>query len=280
MVIKGGIVIGLGEVGSSWYKVLKESGKLDVAGIDNAKGNLEARANVLWGVGRAIVPKERGSVLHACIPYFSGGKFEKIISSYVEEYHPELVIVNTSCKVGSTRRLYEVTGVPMVHIPVRGVHPNIDKGIKTFENAIGPIDEASARLAEKYLDMLHIKHVTFNSPEESELAKLLDTTYYGWNILFSKAMGVFCEELGLNFDNVYTSFNKSYNAGYTKLGKPNVVRPVLVPPQRFNRTIGIHDNKMNGHCIRANLDILDSMKLPDIVRKFVKAAIELDEHQI
>jgi UDP-N-acetyl-D-mannosaminuronate dehydrogenase len=280
MVIKKGMVIGLGEVGYSWFKVLGKKGKLDVIGIDNDKGNLEKRANVLWRVGRAIVQKERGSVLHACIPYFSGGKFEKIISAYVKEYHPDLVIVNTSCKMGSTRKLYDAVKVPMVHIPVRGVHPHIDKGIKTFENAIGPIDEDSAKLAEDYLDTLGIKHVTFNSPEESELAKLLDTTYYGSNILFSKVVDVLCEALGLDFSNVYTNFNKSYNEGYEKLGKPNVRRPVLIPPQRFNRTLNLRDNKMNGHCIRTNLEILKTMDLPDIVRKFVDSTIELDEHEV
>jgi hypothetical protein len=285
MDIKKGVVIGLGEVGASWFKVLAKSGKLDVSGIDPVKGNLEQRANILSRIGSVLIPRESGSVLHACIPYFTSSYnamgFEKIISDYVKEYNPNLVVINTSVEMGSTRKLYDVIKVPTVHIPVRGVHPHIDKGIKTFENAIGPIDDVSARLAEKYLDTLKIRHVTFNNPEETESAKLFDTSYYGWNILFSKVIDVFCKKFGLDFDNVYKSFNKSYNDGYEKLGKPNVRRPVLIPPQRFNRTLGLSDDKMNGHCIRTNLEILNTMEdLPEIFKKFVKSAIELDEHEV
>jgi UDP-N-acetyl-D-mannosaminuronate dehydrogenase len=266
MGVKKGIIIGLGEVGSSWFKILSENGGFDVTGID-IKGNREKKAD----------KKEEGkSALHVCIPFFDGGKFEEIVSEQIRRYNPNLVIVNTSCRVGSTRNLYNLTKVPMVHIPVRGIHPNIDKGIRTFENAIGPIDGLSGKLAEDYLDFLGIGHETFNNPEETEMAKILDTSYYGWNILFAKQVFELCEELGLDFYNVYTSFNKSYNEGYEKLGKPNVRRPVLTPPQIFNREIGISDNKINGHCVRTNLEILKTMKMPKSVT-FVDYAIEMDE---
>jgi len=265
MSIKKGIIIGLGEVGSSWFKILSENDNLDVAGID-IKGNREKKIDK---------KKEGGTVLHACIPFVD--RFEKIISEYVGKYTPNLVIVNTSSGVGSTRKLHDIVKVPMVHIPVRGVHPNIDKGIRTFVNAIGPIDGHSGKLAEDYLDFLGIRHETFNSPEETEMAKVLDTSYYGWNILFAKQVFELCREYGLEFDNVYTSFNKSYNEGYTQLGKTNVIRPVLTPPQIFNGKIGIPNNRINGHCVRTNLEILKTMKMPKSVT-FVEHAIEMDEN--
>jgi len=267
MGIERGIIIGLGEVGSSWFKVLSEKDDLEVFGID-VRGNREKRANT---------KVEGGSVLHACIPFV--GNFEEVVSGYTREYNPDLVIVNTSCGIGSTRNIYNLTKVPTVHIPVRGVHPNIDKGIRTFENAIGPIDGLSGKLAEEYLDSLGIKHATFNSPEETEAAKLLDTSYYGWNILFAKQVFELCRKRGLNFDNVYTSFNRSYNEGYAKLGKQNVIRPVLIPPQKFNQQIGIPDTKINGHCVRTNWEILNAMSLPEPVLRFIRFAIELDDQQ-
>ena len=264
MDIKKGIVIGLGEVGSSWFKVISEKG-LHVKGID-VRGNKEEN--------KTEKGCEEGSVLHACIPYVD--KFEKIISEYIKRYTPNLVVVNTSCGVGSTRRLHDIVKVPMVHIPVRGVHPNIDKGIRTFVNAIGPMDGLSGKLAEEYLDLLGIRHETFNSPEETEMAKILDTSYYGWNILFAKQVLELCQEYGLEFENVYTRFNQSYNEGYTQLGKPNVIRPVLTPPQIFNKRIGIPNNRINGHCVRTNLEILKAMGMPGSVT-FVDHAIEMDE---
>jgi hypothetical protein len=267
MNIEKGVVVGLGEVGSSWFKVLSENSCLDLIGIDPVKGNRERRIDK---------NTEGEMVLHACIPYIEG--FEDVVSAYIKKYNPNLVIVNTSCEVGATREIYNYTKVPMVHIPVRGVHPNIDKGIKTFVNAIGPINDLSAKLTEDYLDSLGIVHETFRSPEESEMAKILDTSYYGWNILFAKQVFELCKAKGLDFENVYTKFNDSYNKGYTVLGKPNVIRPVLIPPQKFNRGIGISDSKMNGHCIRTNLNILKKMDLPKTIT-FVDHAIEMDEQE-
>ncbi len=265
MDIKTGIIIGLGEVGYSWFKILSENSNLNITGIDNAKGNLKKKADR---------EEEGKSVLHICIPFLD--KFEEIASEYITKYNPDLVINNTSCKVGSTRNLYNLVKVPMVHFPVRGVHPNIDKGIKTFVSAIGPVDKLSGKLAGEYLNELGIKYKTFNSPEETEMAKLLDTSYYGWNILFAKQVYELCKEKGLDFDNVYTRFNESYNEGYEQLGRREVVRPVLTPPQIFNKKIGIKDNKINGHCVRTNLEILKSMKMPKSIT-FVDHAIEMDE---
>jgi hypothetical protein len=264
MDVKEGIIVGLGEVGSSWFKVLSENSDLNITGID-IRGDKERKKD----------KKEEGkTVMHVCIPFLD--TFEEIASGYIKEYNPDLVIVNTSCKVGSTRNLYNLTKAPMVHTPVRGLHPNIDKGIKTFVNAIGPINELSGKLAEDYLDSLGIRHKTFNNPEETEMAKLLDTSYYGWNILFAKQVLYLCQEYGLDFENVYTEFNKTYNEGYMQLGKKDVSRPVLIPPQVFNRNLGVGDSRINGHCVRTNLEILKTMKRSERVR-FIDYAIELDD---
>ncbi|MBU1992062.1 hypothetical protein KKC67_03590, partial [Patescibacteria group bacterium] len=55
-----------------------------------------------------------------------------------------------------------------------------------------------------------------------------------------------CIQHNLDFEKVMTRFNETYNEGYTKLGKKNVVRPVLTPS---NGAIG-------GHCIVNNKNIL------------------------
>jgi hypothetical protein len=265
MKIKKGIIVGLGEVGSAWFKVLSDNNTLDITGIDSVKGNIRREADN-EGDGE--------TVLNICIPFIEG--FDKISADYIKEYHPSLVVVNTSCEVGLTRKVYDLTRVPMAHIPVRGVHPNIDRGIKTFVNAIGPVDKLSGKLAEEYLDFLGIKHETFNNPEETEMAKLLDTSYYGWNILFAKQVLELCNEYKLNFDNVYARFNQTYNEGYTQLNKKNVIRPVLIPPQIFNKRIGLKDNKINGHCVRTNLEILSGMKKSKNI-KFIDYAINMDD---
>ena len=81
----------------------------------------------------------------------------------------------------------------------------------------------------------------------TELLKILDTTYYGWNIVFAKEVKRICDKLNLGFNEVYTDANNSYNEGYKKLGKPNVVRPVLAPMP----------GKIGGHCIVSNCNLLE-----------------------
>jgi hypothetical protein len=64
-----------------------------------------------------------------------------------------------------------------------------------------------------------------------------------------------CGKLKLNFNDVYTIANKDYNNGYIKLGKSNVVCPVLkmIP------------GKIGGHCVVRNCDLLN-----DWITKIIK----------
>jgi hypothetical protein len=54
-----------------------------------------------------------------------------------------------------------------------------------------------------------------------------------------------CDNLNVDFEEAVTKWNKDYNESYMKLGKGNVVRPVLYPP-----------NKIGGHCVIPNAKIL------------------------
>jgi len=54
------------------------------------------------------------------------------------------------------------------------------------------------------------------------------------------------EKAGIDFEKTVTDFNKTYNQGYSKLGKKNVVRPVLYPP----------GEGIKGHCVVSNAEIL------------------------
>jgi len=100
-------------------------------------------------------------------------------------------------------------------------------------------------LYQEHLNSLGIKtHICKNS-KTTEYAKLLDTTYYGVCIAFHADVAQVCENEELEFDEVMTLFNQSYNDGYVELGKPNVVRPVLYATK-----------KIGGHCVVPNAKIL------------------------
>lgn len=214
------LIVGFGEVGKGLYEVLRKKYAVSVRDKDN---DVEGRFDVL----------------HVAFPW--SDTFVRAAKAYAKKYRPSLVIVHSTVPVGTTRKI----SPSAVHSPVRGVHPHLAKGIRTFVKYFGG---KNARKAAAIFERLGVRTEIVAKPETTELLKLLDTTYYGWNIVFAKEVAAICRRLNLDFDEVYTHPNRSYNEGYTKLGMPHVVRPVLknVP------------GKIGGHCVVPNAYLLES----------------------
>lgn len=190
-------------------------------------------------------------VLHVCLPYTK--KFENLVAFQVKKNNPKLIVVHSTVYPGTTANLFKKTKIPIVHSPVMGLHPNLSRDILHFKKVIGPIDKKSANLAKNHLEKVGIKTVLFRNSQESELAKLLDTAYYGWNIIFAKIVYNLCKEKKIDFNNAYTLFNKIYNQGYSK-SSPNVIRPIL----KYNK------GPIGGHCIIPNIHLLEKYKSTNI----------------
>ena len=185
-------------------------------------------------------------ILHVCIPW--SDNFVKIVKNEIKKINPKLVIVHSTVAPGTTKKI----GGNIVHSPVRGVHPSLYAGIETFVKYIGCDDRQAGEMAKKHLENLGIKTRIFSPSSATEVGKLLDTTYYGVCIAWHGEMKKICDKFGINFEEAVTEFNKTYNDGYAKLGKNNVIRPVLSYPK----------GGIGGHCIIPNAEIL---------KKFVKS---------
>ncbi len=183
-------------------------------------------------------------VLHVCLPY--SNKFERFVTDQVKKNKPKLIIIHSTVKPGTTESIFKKSKIPTVHSPVMGTHPNLVKDILRFKKIIGPTSKESAKIATFHFKSVGIKTELFNSSIESETAKLLDTSYYGWNIVFAKLAWELCQKSNVDFNNVYTHFNKIYNSGYSK-SKPNVIRPILK----------YQPGPIGGHCVIPNLELLE-----------------------
>lgn len=158
-----------------------------------------------------------------------------------------IVVIHSTVAPGTTRTLQNAfPNLVVLHSPVRGVHPNLYEGLRTFEKYIGHCDKPHA--ASEYATHLSTLGVApfMCIAEESELAKLFSTTYYAKIIKYHTDVARVVEKNGLNFYNVMTHWNKGYNAGYRELNMPHVVRPTLTP---MVGTFG-------GHCLGPNANIL------------------------
>lgn len=212
-------ILGYGEIGKSLAKFYKNP---KIKDLDRNDG--------LEGV----------EILNICIPF--SDKFVDIVKKEIKAINPKLTIIHSTVAPGTTKKI----GGMVVHSPCRGVHPYLYEGLKTFVKYIGADDKKAGEMAKKHLESLGIKTKLVYPSKTSELAKLFCTSYYGVCIAWHGEMAKICKKEKVNFDDVVTELNKTYNEGYKKLGKINVIRPVLSAPE----------NGIGGHCVVPNAKIL------------------------
>lgn len=181
-------------------------------------------------------------ILHVCIPY--SRDFVKIVKNKIRQTGAKLVIIHSTVAIGTTKKIGEMC----VHIPVRGVHPNLYESIKTFDAFIGYDDIIVGLEAVRHYKKLKIKTILVPDSRNIEALKLWDTTQYGLMIVLQKEIKKFCDKHDLDFHWVYTRANTTYNEGYRMLGRPEVVRPFL---KHMPGTIG-------GHCVLPNCKLLNN----------------------
>lgn len=229
---KNHIIAGMGEVGMALLDVL-----------------LKKKQHV-WGIDMKEYPPypEQVEVLHICYGYSEG--FNKSVKAYQKRFKPKLTIVHASVPVGTCDKL----GV--VHSPVRGIHPRLSKSIETFEKYFGGKQSA---VASSIFRKMGIKTLGVPKASWTEALKLWDTTQYGFMIAIEKYIWNWCRLNNVPFSIIYQHANRTYNEGYVKMGRPDVVRPFL---KHMPGPIG-------GHCIIPNAKLLND--------KMGKVLIEINE---
>jgi len=221
-------ILGMGEVGSAIKKLVSPKHHVFVRELNFDQ-----------------LPGHQIDVLHICIPFTPS--FTKSAVATIKEVSPQLVIVDSTVKPGTTNLIYQQTHTNIAHAPILGVHPHLYEYLFKFTKPLGAINPQSFRQAKKHFEDLGVKTEKFDSPLESEMAKILGTTYYGWAILFEKWVHHLCQQQGTNFDQVYTRYNQIYNQGYQP-DLPHVVRPVLT--HQFG--------PIGGHCVIPNSEIINT----------------------
>ena len=227
-------ILGYGEVGKAIARFYKNPKIKDINRDDDLRGI---------------------EILHICIPWTQG--FVKIVNRQIKHINPKLCIIHSTVAPGTTKRIFGMA----VHSPVRGAHPNLYQGLKVFVKYIGADNKKAGRLAEHHFQELGIKTKLIYPSTATEIGKLLSTSYYGLCIAWHGEMKEICDKFNVDFADAVSDFNKTYNQGYEKLGKANVLRPELFSPNDF----------IGGHCITQNAEILKefhSSKAIDLILKY------------
>lgn len=215
------LIIGLGEVGTAIRKVF---GNAETRYYDNKQDKFPQNISDI-------------EYMHICFPYSK--TFIDDVQTYQATFHPKYTIIHSSVPVGTTVQVHTKT----VHAPIRGLHPDLEKGIRTFAMFIG--GGYGSEVAD-YFRRAGLKIILVDNSEATEAGKLFDTEYYKVCIEFAKRVKEYCNEYELNFHEVYTLFNDTYNKGYLSLHRPEFVRPVLQPIM----------TPIGGHCVENNSKLL------------------------
>lgn len=206
------LVIGLGQIGTAIQKILQCDG-VDVEGTN-----------------------QQYNVIHVCFPYSES--FEQTVKEYQAHTDASLTIVHSTVPVGTCSK------VDAVHSPIRGIHPDLEESIHTFVKYFGG---PRAQEAAQFFEDLDILTECFEKSEATEAGKLWSTTGYGINILLQKAVYQYCQKHGLDFDQVYGDFNRTYNEGFEELGRPEF--------RKYNLPI-YEKGPIGGHCVVPNAHFL------------------------
>ena len=128
------LIVGYGEVGRGLAEVLKQKGKVWI--LDP---NKSLKHNNNW-------PKKFYAI-HICIPF--SNSFSQAVRGIKKKYGYEILIIHSTVPVGTSDKL------GAVHSPIRGDHPNLAKGIKTFVKYVGGKNsQAAAKLFKSFADLL------------------------------------------------------------------------------------------------------------------------------
>ncbi len=209
------LVIGYGEVGKAISSIFK-CAHIDMTDDDSH------------------VP-EALDYIHICFGWSDG--FEAQVKGYQEHYKPRFTIIHSTVPVGTSARL------GAVHSPIRGMHPNLEEGIREHTKFIGGPD--AWKVAEYFRDF-GLRILLCDKAEATELGMLLGTECYRINIEFAKTAKELCEKHQVPFNESYTLFANEYNEGWKKLGRPEYVRQVLVPIM----------SPIGGHCLESNKELI------------------------
>jgi UDP-N-acetyl-D-mannosaminuronate dehydrogenase len=219
--VTSSVVVGLGEVGRPLLELI-ESRTGGAVGIDVDTRELPERGSV--------------DVMHICFP-FEIPDFVAEAARYIELLAPDLVVVNSTVTVGTTRRIAERTGARIAHSPVRGKHARMLEELSSYVKFVGGIDEATGEAVAAHFQSLGLQTRRLGSPEATELAKLSETTYFGLLIAWAQEIERRCDAVEVGYDEVVAFYDEI----------------AFLPRVRY------FPGAIGGHCVLPNIELLEQL---------------------
>jgi len=211
------LVVGLGEVGKPLFTILHKQDP-EVIGIDIEPVSIDRQVGIL----------------HVCFPFKTSDLFQNVVASYARKYRPEVIVVNSTVVPGTTRNIETETGIPCVYSPIRGKHTKMVDDLYMYVKFVAGANAEATDRVQTQFRAAGLQSETISTPEALELAKLLETTYFGLLIAWAQEMNRFAETV---------------NADYLEVGK-FFSEIAYLPKVLFQPGI------IGGHCVMPNINLL------------------------
>jgi len=190
------------------------------------------------------------AVLHICIPFTSN--FLVNVKSLYKKFQPKLIVIHSTIRPYTTKKLQSKLPIPIIYSATRGVHRRMISDIKKYTKfyaieKTAPKKKWASETYSRLLKKCGIKSKKMSEPITLELAKIVvDTSYYGWLINYAQLSNMIAKEHNVDYDEMWSFTDEIHKF----LGN----RPKMFP------------GFIGGHCVIPNLDLMHNQTL-NLIKK-------------
>ena len=214
------LIVGMGEVGRAHYAVLNDVYDTKVYDI---AGDYEMPSK-----------DDPFDILHIALNYAAmrHENFIEAVRGYITICAPKIVNILSTVRPGTCDEL----GPNVVHSTTRGLHPNLEEGLRVIPKHIG--GRKSEQVA-AYFRKAGLTCITHKSAKTTELAHILNNSAYGISLMFADEMAKLCRDYGVDYTQAVMLYTMTNNEGFSALDQDSKRRMVLTPP----------GGRIGGHCV-------------------------------
>ena len=242
------LVVGLGEIGRTLFELLKETDSFTVYGLDLDDAKMYATHQ-----DQSKLP-QKIETMHVCLPCKNQDSFVATVASYVKQFKPDLLIINSTVPPRTTKKVQQSCKCLVAHSPARGVHKSPEHmkwEMKRWTKYVGGVDAKAAKATCKHFEQMGLKVKTLKSCAETELAKLFETTYRAWMIACFQEMHRISRNFEADFDDAVDFLEDTHRV--------RLDRPIMFP--------GV----IGGHCLIPNTELLLNVYDSEFLRLILKS---------
>ena len=207
-----------------------------ILGIGEIGGPISELLSTRWNVAELDVDRDpdvqRADFMHVCYPY-QIEDFVKTTVEYADRFEPQVVVIHSTVIPGTTDAVQsELRETPVFYSPVRGKHWRMTEDLRRYRKFVSGPDAAFGIVA-THLSEAGFPIDTMKPIAALELAKLLETSYFGVLIAWAQETERLAKKFGSDHATVSQYFEEV---------------PFL-PDGYFPGEIG-------GHCVLPNIELL------------------------